>query len=125
MGIWTGRMPTDRLNDKQIRPTEYRKWRHAVERFERRDKDRIIVEKLKASIPKQGLLVPIQLGISERYPTDVYVADGHHRAVALKQLGALDFPFHWYWINNGSVRWERVPFPYHILGLENLVPHTH
>ncbi|MFE9886862.1 hypothetical protein [Streptomyces scopuliridis] len=117
MDAWTGRMPTDRLNDKQIRPTEYRKWRHAEERFERRAQDRIIVEKLKVSIPEQSLLVPIQLGISERYPTDVYVTDGHHRSVALMDLGIAEFPFHWYWINNASVRMEREPFPYHVLGL--------
>lgn len=114
---WTGRMSVRMLNDRQIRPTEYRKWRHAEERFERRDKDRALVAELMESIPRKGLLVPIQLGISERYPDDVYVADGHHRAVALKALGVKEFPFHWYWINNGSVRWEREPFPYHVLGL--------
>ncbi|MFE7566225.1 ParB/RepB/Spo0J family partition protein [Streptomyces sp. NPDC057539] len=79
--------------------------------------DRIFVEELKASIPERGLLVPIQLGISERYPTDVYVTDGHHRAVALKELGVEEFPCPWYWINNRRVQWEREPFPYHILGL--------
>ncbi|MDQ0694239.1 ParB N-terminal domain-containing protein [Streptomyces sp. W4I9-2] len=117
MGKYVGRMPVELLNDKQIRPTEYRKWRHAQDRFDRRDKDRAIIDNLVATIPKQGLTTPIQLGISERYLTDVYVADGHHRAVALMELGADEFPFHWYWINNRGVRWESEPFPYHVLGL--------
>lgn len=117
MGKYVGRMPVEMLSDRLIRPTEYRKWRDAERRFERRDKDRRIVEELEASIPRHGLTVPIQLGISARYPTDVYVADGHHRAVALRNLGSGAFPFHWYWINNSSVRWEREPFPYHALGL--------
>lgn len=117
MGKYTGRMPVEMLTDRKIRPTEYRKWRDAEQRFGRRDKDRRIVEELEASIGKRGLSVPIQLGISARYPTDVYVTDGHHRAVALRNLGADDFPFHWYWINNSGVRWESEPFPYHVLGL--------
>jgi hypothetical protein len=117
MGKYTGRMPVDMLDDRKIRPTEYRKWKHAEDRFGRRDKDRAIIDELKESIPRRGLLVPIQLGISERYPTDVYVTDGHHRAVALRELGVDDFPFHWYWINNRSVRWESDEFPYHVLGL--------
>lgn len=117
MGKYTGRMPVELLNDQAIRPTEYRKWRHAQDRFARRDKDQKIIEGLLESIPKRGLQVPIQIGISERYPTDVYVADGHHRAVALMELGADDFAFHWYWIGNRGVRWERDPFPYHVLGL--------
>ncbi|MFD7616587.1 ParB/RepB/Spo0J family partition protein [Streptomyces sp. NPDC059802] len=117
MGKYVGRMPVEMLTDKKIRPTEYRKWRDAERRFGWRDKDRAIIEELKESIPKWGLLVPIQLGISERHPTDVYVADGHHRAIALRELGADDFPFHWYWINNSRVRWESEPFPYQVLGL--------
>ncbi|MCD9196047.1 ParB/RepB/Spo0J family partition protein [Streptomyces albireticuli] len=108
-------MPTSCINDQQIRPTEYRKWRHAVRYFEQRDKDRRKVEELKVSIAERGLQVPIILGVSDRYP-DVYVADGHHRAVALMQLGVLTFPFHWYWITSfGGVRMEREPFPFHLL----------
>ncbi|MFE7427808.1 ParB/RepB/Spo0J family partition protein [Streptomyces sp. NPDC057545] len=110
-------MPTALLNDKQIRPTEYRKWADAERRFEQRTKDRAQVEELKASISKHGLQVPIRLGISARYPDDVYVADGHHRAIALMTLGVKQFPFHWYWIRSAGVRWETDPFPYHVLGL--------
>ncbi|MEU9849231.1 ParB/RepB/Spo0J family partition protein [Streptomyces sp. NPDC047985] len=114
---YLGTMPTALLNDEQIRPTEYHKWRDAERRFEQRDKDRAKVEELKKSISKSGLQVPIRLGISARYPDDVYVADGHHRAVALKALGVKEFPFHWYWIKSFGVHWETKPFPYHVLGL--------
>ncbi|MFJ1647990.1 ParB N-terminal domain-containing protein [Streptomyces sp. NPDC088258] len=117
MTKWTGRMPTRLLNDRQIRPTEYGKWRHARQRFEQREKDRLLLEELKVSIPKDGLLKPIILGISERYPTDVYVGDGHHRAIALLDLDVPEFPFHWYWIKAVGVRMETGPFPYSTLGL--------
>lgn len=113
---YRGEMRTSFLNDGQIRPIEYRKWADAVRRFERRDKDRSKVEELKESIRKHGLREPITLGVSDRHP-DVYVADGHHRAVALMQLGAGSFPFHWYWIKAFGVRMEREPFPYRLLGL--------
>ncbi|MDK0524984.1 ParB/RepB/Spo0J family partition protein [Streptomyces sp. ML-6] len=114
---YLGTMPTALLNDRQIRPTEYRRWADAERRFTTRAKDRAKVEDLKTSISKNGLQVPIRLGISDRYPDDVYVADGHHRAIALMNLGVETFPFHWYWIRSFGVTWERGPFPYHVLGL--------
>lgn len=116
MSPWTGRMKTALLTDQRIRPTEYRRWDDAVRRFERRDKDRELVEKLKASIEKDGLSEPITLGIDDRYH-DVYVADGHHRAVALMAVGAKEFAFHWYWIRSFGVSIEREPFPWHVVGL--------
>jgi hypothetical protein len=116
MSLYVGQLPTRLLNDRQIRPTEYRKWRHAVERFERRDKDRKIVADLVATIPTAGLRKPIVIGIDDRFH-DVYVSDGHHRSVALMRLGVETFPFHWYWIRTFGVRMESDPFPYHLLGL--------
>ncbi|MFD9684084.1 ParB/RepB/Spo0J family partition protein [Rhodococcus sp. NPDC059969] len=113
---YRGEMKTVLLNDRQIRPIEYRKWGDAVRRFEQREKDRVKVEELKESIRRESLREPIILGVSDRYP-DVYVADGHHRAVALMTLGADTFPFHWYWIRSFGVRMERAAFPYHLLGL--------
>ncbi|MGW2090024.1 ParB/RepB/Spo0J family partition protein [Streptomyces sp. NPDC001880] len=110
-------MPTRLLSDTQIRPTEYRRWRDAVRYFESRDKDRAKVAELKESIRKGGLQEPLILGISERHPTDVYVADGHHRAVVIMDLGVKQFPFRWYWIKSAGVRMERDPFPYHVLDL--------
>lgn len=113
---YLGQMPTSLLIDHQIRPTEYRKWADAVRRFERRDKDVAVMKELRESIPHKGLRVPITIGVDDRYH-DVYVGDGHHRAVALMELGVAEFPFHWYWIRWAGVRMESGPFPYHLLGL--------
>lgn len=117
MGAWTGVMPTACLNDRQIRPTEYRKWRDARERFTRNAKDRAKVDEWKTSILKNGLNEPLILGISERYPDDVYIGDGHHRAIALMDLGIREFVFQWYWIRSIGVDMERDQFPFHVLGL--------
>ncbi|MEV4871616.1 ParB/RepB/Spo0J family partition protein [Streptomyces syringium] len=113
---YRGQMPTSFLNDKKIRPIQFRKWDDARRDFARRDKDRKKVDELKQSIAQRGLHKPLILGVSDRYP-DVYVADGHHRAVALMELGISAFPFHWYWIKSFGVRMEHGPFPYHLLGL--------
>lgn len=111
MAAWTGQMPTSRLNDLEIRPIQFHKWAHAHRDFARRTKDRAVVEELKRSIPERGLLKPILLGVSDLYP-DVYVGDGHHRAVALMDLGIETFPYHWYWIKAwGRPQMERSPFP--------------
>ncbi|MBB4985000.1 ParB N-terminal domain-containing protein [Streptomyces nymphaeiformis] len=116
MALYTGTLPTRLLNDQQIRPSEYRKWKHAADRFERRDKDRKVLDGLKVSIPADGLLEPILLGVDDRYH-DVRVSDGHHRAVALMQLGVAEFRFRWCWIRAYRVEHARDPFPYHLLGL--------
>ncbi|KIF00874.1 hypothetical protein PL81_38845 [Streptomyces sp. RSD-27] len=116
MPIYLGTMPTALLTDSKIRPTEYRKWKHAARQFAS-GKDRDKVDQLKASIAQRGQTEPVILGISERYPDDVYLADGHHRAIALMELGAAEFRFHWYWIRSFGVRMETEPFPYATLGL--------
>lgn len=112
---YLGTMPTAMLTDSKIRPTEYRKWKHAMQRFAT-GKDRDKVDSLKASIAVHGLLEPVILGISDRYH-DVYLADGHHRAIALKELGIQRFPFRWYWIRSFGVDMEHEAFPYKTLGL--------
>ena len=111
---YLGTMPTDRFNDKQIRAREYRRWDDAIRRFNR-GKDRDTVDGWKEKI-QRGQLEPLILGVSDRYP-DVYIGDGHHRAIALIELGVKEFPFHWYWIRWIGVTMEREPFPYHLLGL--------
>ncbi|MFJ1827462.1 ParB/RepB/Spo0J family partition protein [Streptomyces sp. NPDC088178] len=113
---YRGNMRTALLDDRKIHPIEFSKWADAKRQFANRDKDRIKVEELKQSIAKRGLKEPILLGVSARYP-DVYVGDGHHRAIALMELGVSSFPFHWYWIKSFGVRIESEPFPYHLLGL--------
>ncbi|MEW2578379.1 ParB/Srx family N-terminal domain-containing protein [Streptomyces syringium] len=112
---YRGRMKTSFLNDRQVRPIEYSRWVDAVRHFGRHERDRVKVEELKASIREKGLLKPILLGVSARYPEDVYVGDGHHRAVALMALGVESFDFYWYWIKSFGVRMERDPFPFHLL----------
>lgn len=117
MAAWQGSMPTACLSDRQIMPREYRRWSDARDRFARNAKDRTKLDELKASISRKGLREPLILGISERYPTDVYIGDGHHRAVALMDLGVPEFAFRWYWIRSFGVRMEHEPFPFHTLGL--------
>ncbi|MFI2620554.1 hypothetical protein [Streptomyces sp. NPDC018584] len=90
MGRYRGTLPTALLRDDAIRPTEYTRWTDAHRRFERREKDARIMAELLESIPRQGLREPIVLGIDDRYG-DVYVADGHHRAVVLRTLRAPHF----------------------------------
>ncbi|MFF7366031.1 ParB N-terminal domain-containing protein [Streptomyces sp. NPDC008125] len=114
MARYLGTLPVSLLRDDAIRPTEYTRWADAHTRFARREKDAAILADLLATIPHQGLRVPLVLGISDRYG-DVYVADGHHRAVALRTLRARRFPFHWYWIKAAGVRIEDRPFPYYLV----------
>ncbi|MFD9068921.1 ParB/RepB/Spo0J family partition protein [Streptomyces lasiicapitis] len=116
---YRGQMPTLLLSDDgahRIAPTDFKRWKDALRQFDRRRKDRAKVDELKELIVAQGLQKPILLCVHEKYP-DVYVSDGHHRAVALMELGALTFPFHWHYIR-GGVRIERNPFPYGLLGLD-------
>lgn len=116
MKYWTGTMPTSRLNDRQIHPIQFRKWSHAHRQFARPGRDRKTVDAYKAAIAKEGRCEPILLGVSDRDHA-VYVGDGHHRAVALIELGVAEFSFHWYWITSkwGRPPMERGPFPDHIL----------
>lgn len=111
---YQGRMRTALLNDRQIRPIEYRRWADAHRRFQRREKDRQTVDAYKDAIRAGRRIEPIHLGISDRYP-DVYVRDGHHRAVAHLELGAKDFPFIWSWIRSIGVRVETRPFPFELI----------
>lgn len=111
---YRGRMPTVFLTTGQIQPTEYRRWREAQQRFAHHEKDRKKVDWLKESIPRHGLQEPIVIGVDDRY-LDVYVSDGHHRAVAVMDLGLRAFPFRWHWIKTFGVHMEHTPFPFHLL----------
>ncbi|MFC8511117.1 ParB N-terminal domain-containing protein [Streptomyces sp. NPDC057411] len=113
---YRGWMPTRLLSDGAIRPTEYRRWAEAERRFARREQDARILADLLATIPRQGLREPILLGVDDR-THDVYVSDGHHRAVALRTLRAPRFPFHWCWLRAYRVEHAQEPFPYQLLGL--------
>lgn len=110
--LGTGR--TSWFNDRQVRAREYKDWHQAGRHFEQSPKDRQKVAELTEAIAREGLREPIVLGVSDRYP-DVYIGDGHHRAIALMNLGIPVFRFHWYWIRSFGVRMESEPFPYHLL----------
>ncbi|WP_331764524.1 ParB/RepB/Spo0J family partition protein (plasmid) [Streptomyces sp. NBC_01383] len=123
MTIYRGQMRTAYLRDTAIRPTEYVRWADARRRFTQRPQDRRILAGLLESIPQHGLLKPITIGISDRDHA-VYVADGHHRAIALMTLHVPRFPFRWYWIKNSGVRMEAEPFPYHLVADSRVTPDT-
>jgi len=112
---YLGRMRTALLNDSQIRPTEYSRWADAHRRFASREPDRKTMEWLRARIEGGGV-PPILLGVHARYP-DVYVADGHHRAVLYRELEIREFPFRWCYIkgSRADTRPQSDPFPFHML----------
>ncbi|MGW5818055.1 hypothetical protein [Streptomyces noursei] len=116
MGYYRGTMPTALLRDDAIRPIQHASWTLARRYFAGRTKDARLVAALCESIPEQGLADPLLLGVSDR-THEVYVGDGHHRAVALMTVRAPRFPFRWYWIRDFGVQIETNPFPYHLLGL--------
>ncbi|MGW6557919.1 hypothetical protein [Streptomyces hydrogenans] len=116
MSRYTGTLPTHLLNDHEIRPGSYRKWKHVMHDFGSRAEDRKVMAGLLASLPVDGQQQPILLGVDDRSHC-VYVSDGHHRALALMQLGAFDFTFRWCWLRAWSVDHQSERFPYHLLGL--------
>ncbi|MEV2255884.1 ParB N-terminal domain-containing protein [Streptomyces sp. NPDC050147] len=110
---YRGRMRTSTLNDRQIMPTDFRRWAEARRQFAQ-GKDRQKIDMLKESIEANGLEEPILLCIEPRW-RDIYVSDGHHRAIAVLELELPRFPFHWHWIRWASVHIEHEPFPYELL----------
>lgn len=115
---YRGQLPTSLFNDGQIRAKEFAKWRHCHNAF-RRGERRRIVDGYKTEIAgRGGLPKPIWLDVDDKYG-HVYLGDGHHRAVALIELGVAQFDFHWRLISKGG--WfsqpplESGPFPYHLL----------
>lgn len=115
MSAWTGRMDVRLLEAGRVAPIEHRDWRDARRYFKARPKHWAGVEEWMEKI-RNGRLEPIQIGVSDRYPQDWYVGDGHHRAVALMELGVKRAPFHWYWIRSfGRPAMERGPIDWTLL----------
>lgn len=117
---YRGQMQTALLTDQGIRAKEFNKWRQVHASFQR-GKRRDIVERYKQEIRQRGgLKKPIWLDVDDEVG-HVYVGDGHHRAVALIELGIRDFPFHWRlcskagWFSQPPL--ERGTFPYRLLDL--------
>lgn len=114
--LWVGEMPVRHIESGRIQPSEYTNWASAIARFDRREKDRRTVSDYMRRMPA-GDYEPIQIGRSERYPSDLYVGDGHHRAVAAMQVGLPTVRITWYWLRSWSVDWQRNPLPFAELGL--------
>lgn len=113
--LWTGSMPTSMLNDRQIRASEFRKWEHAHREFARgRDRDTVDAHKAEILANRGRLTTPIRLSVDDR-SHEVLIGDGHHRAIAVIELGLDEFSFTWGWRRAFSVTHERVRFPGGIL----------
>lgn len=116
------RLPTALLRDGAIEPGDYPDWATA-RRFMTGRVDREILAGLRVSMPSNGQLEPITLGVWRRDLT-VYVSDGHHRALMLHELGTPVFTYRWFWKSRGQdfslKRCEREPLPEWVLeGLGN------
>jgi hypothetical protein len=116
---YRGQLSTSLLNDRQVRAKEYNRWSECRTAFAR-GKRREIVDRYKAEIERRGgPKKPVWLDVDDKYD-HVYIGDGHHRAIALLELGVTDFDFHWRLISRGG--WfsqpplERDEFPYHLVG---------
>ncbi|MFG7940977.1 MULTISPECIES: ParB N-terminal domain-containing protein [Streptomyces] len=105
-------MRTTLLRNK-IHPTDFQTWNHARRDFARIDHDQQIIETLTTSIKTEGLQCPLYLAVDTRH-RDVYLTDGHHRAVVLMALRIRHFDFQWFHADEGG-RFQRNPFPYHLL----------
>ncbi|MFG2352607.1 hypothetical protein [Streptomyces sp. NPDC048521] len=117
---YRGELSTALLTDEAIRAKDFAKWRHAHRHFAR-GRDRETVDRYKAEITARGgLKTPIWLDVDDKTGW-VYVGDGHHRAVALLELGVPRLAFHWRLLSKWG--WFSLPplendsFPYHLLGL--------
>lgn len=108
-------MPTRYLISGLISPTEYVSWDDCRRSMARRRSDQVTLAELIASIPEDGVIVPVKIGVSDQ-DYRLYVGDGHHRAVAVMELEEPWFPFEWYWIRAFGVHREREPFPVDLLG---------
>ncbi|MFJ2847045.1 hypothetical protein ACIPD2_36205 [Streptomyces griseofuscus] len=113
---WTGRMRTAALRRGLVWPAGFSTWTWAGARryHERHGRDRRVLEKLRASIPRDGIREPLLLGVraADRF---VFVFEGHHRAVIVLELGVRSFPFRWFWDPDVQAV-EHEPFPHHALG---------
>jgi hypothetical protein len=115
--IFKGSLPVAALADGRIELGDYRDWRHAVHMVKSLGYDREIFDGLLESIPQDGVMEPLTLGVSTRYGV-VYLSDGHHRAVALWTLKIPQFPYRWFVEPRRSIirmTFEKDPMPEEIL----------
>jgi len=106
-------MRTSFLRRNLVRPGEFSTWDGARRYHERHGRDRGALEKLRASIPVDGVQEPLLVGVRLR-DCHVFVYEGHHRGVVALELWLPHVPFRWFWDPDKHAV-EGVPFPAHIL----------
>lgn len=110
------RLPVSLLDDGLIECGDYPDWASAFWTIKRHPDDRAVLDELLESIPEEGLLEPLTVGVW--LPgLSLYLSDGHHRAVALHTLGHREFPYRWAYKRHGRrlAFAGREPLPEHIL----------
>ena len=90
------RLPVNMLDDGLIECGDYDDWATACSAIKRYPDDRVKLDELLRSIPEEGLREPLWIEVSAR-SLRTYLIDGHHRAVALMELGIKEFPYRWRW----------------------------
>lgn len=111
---WTADLPVAALDDGIIGCGDYPDWACAFDYIKHSEYDRAILDELLESIPAEGLLEPLTLGVQGG---DVWLSDGHHRAVVLDMLKIRKFPCRWlvYPATSRGRRFETRPLPARIL----------
>lgn len=83
--------PLSRFHDDDIMSFDYGTWRSTESQYDFREKERL--NGLMDNIERKGLTTRIDLMLRGEH---LYVANGHHRVVALKRLGWTHIPYRWY-----------------------------
>lgn len=108
---WTGKLPVDLLDDGMIDSGDYADWAQTCWVIKRHQDDRVTLDFLMGDIPLNGVEEPLVIGIWRR-DGSAYLNDGHHRAVALFELGIKEFPYRWGWKSHGyPLTSEEEPIP--------------
>lgn len=100
-----------RFTDSDIQPGDFDTWAEAEMRFHFYQVDRDKVERLKEDIEVNGLRRKIEIVVHTCGSTTVI--DGHHRVIALKQLGMKYFPYRWFVASVGRNRYLHKQLPEH------------
>jgi hypothetical protein len=111
-------LPVDLLDDGLIECGDYPDWASACWTIEHHPQDRAILDELLRSIPEEGVLEPLTIGVWRPH-TAFYLSDGHHRAVALMELGIKEFPYRWNYKRHGQPlgALRREPLSEHLMDL--------
>lgn len=109
-------LPVDLLDDGRIECGDYPGWDTACHTIKTSAYDREILDELRESILEEGVLEPLTICVTRNDRTP-YLSDGHHRAVALIELGVKTFPYRWFWgpPTGRRPRFEPGPLPAAIL----------